>query len=210
MMAINVFKKINSEDKSMLLKNLEANRVCLKKNESLSTTRLNQVIGIINEGYIQIVKTDYYGNNIIIEELYKDSVFGSSISFSINEGCEILAKDDSEILLFDVAAVRNLSNDKEYYYQFLLNLSEIYMGIITQRNERIRILTNKTIRNKLLEYFDILSKKTGSRIIHLPFSYTDMADYLAVDRSAMSRELKKLKEEKIIEVKSRRITLLNR
>ena len=47
-MAINVFKKINSEDKSMLLKNLEANRVCLKKNESLSTTRLNQVIGIIN------------------------------------------------------------------------------------------------------------------------------------------------------------------
>ncbi|WP_281627249.1 Crp/Fnr family transcriptional regulator [Traorella massiliensis] len=210
MMAINVFKKINSEDKSMLLKNLEANRVCLKKNESLSTTRLNQVIGIINEGYIQIVKTDYYGNNIIIEELYKDSVFGSSISFSINEGCEILAKDDSEILLFDVAAVRNLSNDKEYHYQFLLNLSEIYMGIITQRNERIRILTNKTIRNKLLEYFDILSKKTGSRIIHLPFSYTDMADYLAVDRSAMSRELKKLKEEKIIEVKSRRITLLNR
>ncbi|WP_071441466.1 Crp/Fnr family transcriptional regulator [Traorella massiliensis] len=209
-MAINVFKKINSEDKSMLLKNLEANRVCLKKNESLSTTRLNQVIGIINEGYIQIVKTDYYGNNIIIEELYKDSVFGSSISFSINEGCEILAKDDSEILLFDVAAVRNLSNDKEYHYQFLLNLSEIYMGIITQRNERIRILTNKTIRNKLLEYFDILSKKTGSRIIHLPFSYTDMADYLAVDRSAMSRELKKLKEEKIIEVKSRRITLLNR
>ena len=209
-MAINVFKKINSEDKSMLLKNLEANRVCLKKNESLSTTRLNQVIGIINEGYIQIVKTDYYGNNIIIEELYKDSVFGSSISFSINEGCEILAKDDSEILLFDVAAVRHLSNDKEYHYQFLLNLSEIYMGIITQRNERIRILTNKTIRNKLLEYFDILSKKTGSRIIHLPFSYTDMADYLAVDRSAMSRELKKLKEEKIIEVKSRRITLLNR
>ena len=69
-MAINVFKKINSEDKSMLLKNLEANRFCLKKNESLSTTRLNQVIGIINEGYIQIVKTDYYGNNIIIDELY--------------------------------------------------------------------------------------------------------------------------------------------
>ena len=84
------------------------------------------------------------------------------------------------------------------------------MGIISQRNERIRILTNKTIRNKLLEYFEILSKKTGSRMIRLPFSYTDMADYLAVDRSAMSRELKKLKEEKIIEVKSRRITLLNR
>lgn len=209
-MALDIFKKIDSEDKALLLKDLEANIVYFEKNDSISAIRLNQVIGIVNEGYIQIVKSDYYGNNVIIEELYKDSVFGSNISFSINEGCEILAKEDSEILLFDMAAVRNLSNDKEYHYQFLLNISEIFMGIISQRNERIRILTNKTIRNKLLEYFDILSKKTGSRMIRLPFSYTDMADYLAVDRSAMSREIKKLKEEKIIEVKSRRITLLNR
>ena len=74
--------------------------------------------------------------------------------------------------------------------------------------ERIEILTKKTIRDKLLEYFNIYRKKHASKIIYLPFSFTDLADFLAVDRSAMTRELKNLKEEGFIETKGRRITLL--
>lgn len=205
------FKKIGEEDKALLLKSLEASTIYLDKNEMISSTiRMNSVYGIVIEGYVQIIKTDYYGNKIIIEELYKNAVFGSNISFSISEECEIIAKEESVIIIFDSYAIYNLYNENDICRQFILNLIEIFTNIITKRNERIRILTNKTIRNKLLEYFDILSKKSGSRIIHLPFSYTDMADYLAVDRSAMSREMKKLKDEKIIEVKSRRITLLNK
>lgn len=205
------FKKINEEEKKQLLNMLEAIVLNINKNESIiSRIRMNRVYGIVLEGYVQIIKTDYYGNKIIMEELYRNSLFGTSISYSFNEDCDIVAKEDSTIILFDSRAIYNLYNEKEFCRQFILNLTEILSNIITQRNERIRILTNKTIRNKLLEYFEILSKKTGSRMIHLPFSYTDMADYLAVDRSAMSRELKKLKEEKIIEIKSRRITLLNK
>jgi len=75
-------------------------------------------------------------------------------------------------------------------------------------DKRIEILTKKTIRNKLLEYFNITSKKNGSRNIYIPFNYTDLADYLAIDRCAMSRELKYLKEEGLIETKGKRITLL--
>ena len=205
------FRKINDEGKAFLLKSLEASTIYLKKNESISSTaRMNKVYGIVMKGYIQIIKTDYYGNKIIIEELYKNAVFGSNISFSISEECEIIAKEESTIIIFDSYAIYNMYNENDISRQFILNLIEAFTNIITQRNERIRILTNKTIRNKLLEYFEILSRKSGSRIIHLPFSYTDMADYLAVDRSAMSREMKKLKEEKIIEVRSRRITLLNK
>ena len=77
-----------------------------------------------------------------------------------------------------------------------------------EKNERIEILTKKTIRDKLLEYFNIYRKKHASKIIYLPFSFTDLADFLAVDRSAMTRELKNLKEEGFIETKGRRITLL--
>ena len=71
----------------------------------------------------------------------------------------------------------------------------------------MEILTNKTIRNKLLAYFKIMSRKNNSRVIYLPYNYTDLADYLAIDRSAMYRELKNLKEEGLIEVKNKRITL---
>ena len=73
---------------------------------------------------------------------------------------------------------------------------------------RIEILTKKTIRNKLLEYFKIVSTKNNSKNIYLPFTFTDLADYLAIDRSAMTRELKNLKGEGFIEIKGKRITLL--
>ena len=79
---------------------------------------------------------------------------------------------------------------------------------INEKNERIEILTKKTIRDKLLEYFRIVSEKSGSRIIYLTLNYTELADYLAVDRCAMSRELKNLKEDGIIKTEQKKITLL--
>ena len=81
---------------------------------------------------------------------------------------------------------------------------------MTEKSERIKMLTNKTIRNKLLEYFNINSRKSGSRYIYLPFNFSDLASYLAIDRSAMSREIGYLKEEGFIEIKGKRITLLYR
>ena len=69
-------------------------------------------------------------------------------------------------------------------------------------------MTNKSTRDKLLAYFNMVSRRNGSRIIYLPFSYTDLADYLAVNRSAMTRELSNMKVEGLIETKGRRIKLL--
>ena len=60
----------------------------------------------------------------------------------------------------------------------------------------------------MLEYFNTYCKKHGTRIIYLPFSYTDLADYIAADRSAMSRELGYLKDEGFIKTKGRRISIL--
>ncbi len=74
-------------------------------------------------------------------------------------------------------------------------------------NERIEVLTKKTIRDKLLTYFNLLNKKQLTKVITLPFSLTDLADYLSIDRSAMMRELKNLKEEGLVEQKGKRIQL---
>lgn len=206
---IDPFKKITESDKLFLLNSLEASTLNLEKNKSVfSAIKMNNVLGIVVEGYIQIIKTDYNGNKIIIEELYKNSVFGSKISYFIDNECEMITKEETEIIVIDYYAIMNNHNNDPIYHQFTINLLEIMMNTISQKNEKIRILTKKTIRDKLLEYFNILSKKTGSRIIHIPSSYTELADYLAIDRSAMTREIKNLKDEKIIEVTSRRITLL--
>ena len=68
-------------------------------------------------------------------------------------------------------------------------------------NIRIELLTQKNIRDKLLTYFNIISSKNFSKTFTIPFSLTDLADYLSVDRSAMMRELSHLKEEGFIEKK---------
>ena len=69
---------------------------------------------------------------------------------------------------------------------------------IKSNNERIEILTNKTIRDKLLTYFRMNTNGGNNRILYLPFTLTDLADYLAVDRSAMSNELCKMRDEGLI------------
>ena len=72
----------------------------------------------------------------------------------------------------------------------------------------MKVLEEKQIRNKLLMYFDIEYRKTRLKHIELPFSWKEFADYIAVNRTAMFREIKNMKEEGVIAVRNRRITLL--
>ena len=78
---------------------------------------------------------------------------------------------------------------------------------LNNANKRINIITKKTIRNKLLEYFNTNSYGHQKKYVYLPFNLTKLADYLSVDRTAMSRELKSLKDEGFIEINKKRITL---
>lgn len=203
------FDNINKQEKQNLLKDLEANSITFKKNELvLKKVKNNNFIGIIIYGLIQIIKTDYNGNRIIIEELEGNEIFGSKISSLNNAEYSIITKEDTKIIIFDYYQILNKNSKSKYYNQFIKNLLEIIVNSINEKNNRIEILTKKTIRNKLLEYFRIVSSKNNSKNIYLPFTFTDLADFLAIDRSAMSRELKYLKEEGFIEIKNKRITLL--
>lgn len=206
---MNPFYNINEDDKLKILKDLEALTYTFNKNEEiLKKIKNRNFIGIILEGIIQIVKTDYNGNRTIIEELTDNDIFGSKISSLSNNEYTITTKDVTNIIIIDYEQLIKSNNTNNYYNRFIKNLLEIIINSINDKNNRIEILTKKTIRNKLLEYFKIVSKKNKSKNIYLPFTFTDLADYLAIDRSAMTRELKNLKEEGFIEIKNKRITLL--
>lgn len=204
-----LFNKISVKQQVKLLKLLETSTLSFKKGTVMLSTIKENIIGVILEGYAQIVRTDYNGNRTIIEELEEEMIFGSTISSLSSDECELIAKEDTKVLIIDYdLIIESENNTYSYYNQFVKNLLQITTDIIDEKNERIEILTKKTIRDKLLEYFNIYRKKHGSSNIYLPFSLTDLADYLAVDRSAMSRELRYLKEEGFIETKGRKITLL--
>lgn len=206
----NLFENIDNRYKARLLKELEANTFLFKKNNIiLSSVKQDNIICILVTGHLQIIKTDYNGNRIIIEDLKENSVFGSITSSIANSEYDILTKEDSKIIVIDFNEIINYDEYKTIYFnQFLKNLLLIMSDKIKKNNERIEILTNKTTRDKLLVYFRMNTNGGNNRTLYLPFTLTDLADYLAVNRSAMSRELKNLRDDGFIEVKGRKIKLL--
>ena len=181
-----------------------------KKNEQILPTIKNEnIVGIILDGAAQINYIEYNGNEIIIENLCKDSIFGSNISATNSENCQIISKEDTEVLVIDYSKLYNPKNIKYSYFNiFITNLFDIINIKMKEKNDRIKILEKKQIREKLLEFFEIEYKKSHSKELNLQISLKDLADYIAANRSAMFRELKNMKEEKVIEMKDRKITLL--
>ena len=122
---------------------------------------------------------------------------------------QVRTKEETTITFIDYEQVLNLeANSSEYFFNFIRNILELLGQQLNIKNERIKILTKRTTRDKLLEYFNIYSKKVGYKSFTLPFSYTDLANYISCDRSAMTREIKYLKEEGFIETDGKKIRLL--
>ena len=208
---INLFDNIPSKNKENLLKIFRSYSITYSKGKKINDIfHDDDEIGIIVSGYIQIVKNNYNGTTTIIEELYENDLVGSLFFYLKNDDYDIVAKEDTKITIMDYKEIINQTSNDKAYSQFIKNLLIITSKKMMERNEHIEILSERSIRNKLLEYFNINSKKNVSRYIYLPFNFSDLANYLAIDRSAMSRELSYLKEEGFISIKGKKITLLYR
>ncbi len=206
----NPFENLSKNQINKLFHILGVHIYNFKKNqEILPTIKYENIISIILQGHAQIINIEYNGNEIIMENLYKDDIFGTNISATNSEYTQIIAKEDTKVLVIDYDKLVNPLNLKYTYFNiFLMNIFDIINKKFREKNERVKILEKKQIREKLLEYFEIEHKKTRQRNIYLPFTFRDLADYLAINRSAMFRELKHMKDEKFIEVNDRKITLL--
>lgn len=205
---VSLFQNITLNEKGKILKLLNTTIFTYQKGVNVSYSfNDSETVGVILEGSLDIVRIDYNGNRTIIDTVYEDELFGSSISSIINNDYEIVTKEEVRILWIDYNHILKNSDTSLAYNQFLKNLLSILLEYNILKNERIEILTQKTIRNKLLEYFRLTVQKNKSKVIYLKSTWQDLADYLAIDRSAMSRELKNLKDEGFIIVKGRVITL---
>ena len=207
---ISLFKDITPDNKSKLLKLLETSNFTYQKGVNIAYLfKDKESVGLVIDGSLDIIRIDYNGTRTIIETIYEDEILGTSLTSLLSNDYEIITREDTKILWLDYKVILGINDTKySYYNQFIKNLLMIALEKNTLKNERIEILTQKTIRNKLLEYFRIEALKNRSKIIYLKSTWQDLADYLAIDRCAMTRELKNLKEEGFISVKGRVITLL--
>ena len=200
---LKIFDNISAPNKAKLLRLLETHQFTFQNETSImSSIESDNIIGIISTGYAEIIRTDHNGNKSVIEQLEEEDIFGTEISSLKNPEYDIIAKENNTQVI--IINYNNIINCKENNKDLL----QLFTIKIKEKNERLNIITKKTIRDKILEYFSIEFKKHGSNYIYLPSTFTALADFLAIDRSAMTRELKNLKDEGLIAIKGKRITLL--
>lgn len=209
MPTIKAFEQINLEDVKKMLNCFQAKTLHFKKEMTILSNFANATqVGIIESGEVEIIRYNYNGTRTILETLSEGEIFGS-FSATPSEELYVIATKESDIIIFDYYHLINrCKKNCPYHNQLVDNMVQILSNKLTINNERIEVLTKKTIRDKLLAYFNLIAKKQISKSIILPFSLTDLADYLSIDRSAMMREIKNLKEEGIIDSKGKKIHLL--
>ena len=201
---LSIFKDIGTSELEIILRNLGARRITFKKDHIIfSNLAENDLIAVVLSGIVSIIKYDYSGNRNIIDNLEYDDVFGKPFSYT-NTDMSVIAASDCEILFLDYTILLNNQNE---YRKINENINSIVTNRINRLYEKVELLSKRTIKDKLLCYFEIITKKKGRKTFVLPITYLELADYLSIDRSAMMREIKKLKDKKIISVNGKKISI---
>ena len=167
-------------------------------------------ICILLSGKADLIRYDLKGNKDIIERFSPNDIFGE-VFHHVNTNNElfVLANKDCEVLIFLYDDLRvKCKQNCSFHTTLVSTILELVLNNAIIQNTRIEILSKRSIREKLLSYFNTLSNKAFSKNITLPFSLTSLADYLSVDRSAMMREIKNLIDEGFISKNGNRVKLL--
>ena len=167
-------------------------------------------VGIIERGAASLIRIDADGVATVLEELHAGGVFGKDLAFagSREDSLEVVCRTACDVLFIDYPHILKRCENACYHHSLLVqNMLRLMADKAQSLSERVDVLSRRSIREKLLCYFRQQSEKEGANTFTLPFSLSTLADYIATDRSAMMRELKRLREEWTVSSDGRRFTL---
>lgn len=168
-------------------------------------------IGIIIKGSVNIENLDLWGNKSILSNIPEGGIFAEVYALC-NEPMmvDVIAAEESHILFLNVNTLRDSKNvDNSWHSKILANLLDISMHKNLALTERIFCTAPKTIRGRLLIYLSAQAGKAGSTVFQIPFSRQQLADYLNLDRSALSKELGKMRDEGLLEFYKNTFKIIN-
>lgn len=208
-----LFDKMDDEELNAILKSPHTKIQDFSKNHTVIAEGSDtDHIGIVLSGTIQIVRNDYYGNRSIIAMINSPQIFAEVFVFSQTETMpvSVISVTDSRIMLIGLKDILNKSSDRSSFYT---KLTSNLLRLVTEKNlklnEKIEIISKRTTREKIMAFLMSQAKLNGSDCFTIPYDRQSLADFLEVDRSAMSAEISKLREEGTIESKRSQFRLIN-
>ena len=196
-----LFHEISTQNVEQVLKCLGSRVKSFEKGEVVfSTGDQVQEIGLILSGSVLIEYNDLWGNRSILAVIEKDQIFAESYAFA-NEKLKVavIAGDDTEILFLNAQSVITMCPKAcSFHTQLIYNLLSISSNNNISLSERILNTSSKTIRGRLISYLSQEAHKNYSNQFKISLNRQELADYLNVDRSALSNELGKMRDEELL------------
>ncbi len=146
------------------------------------------------------------GSETTVFEFSRASIIGANLLFGNQNKypMNIYCTDDCVLLHISKSEVRELLKEYDFVMEFVKSLSLNAQGM----NQKIAMYTQKSLRENIMDYLTALSSEQKSKTVILPTSKKELADYFGVQRPSLFRELKRMKDEGLIEVDNKSITLL--
>ena len=207
-----LFTGIPESDLKTMLECLSARQKCFAKSTFIFNTgdRI-ETIGIVISGAVHILREDYWGKRKIIARLESGGIFGEAFACAGVENLpvSVMAAEDSEILFLNSARVfKTCSSACVFHARLIKNL----VLLMAEKNialiQKLECITQPSTREKLLSYLSEQAQNAGRSNFTIPFSREELADYLSVERSAMSAELSKMKDDGLLIYKKNSFELL--
>ena len=203
---------IEDENLTRMLHCLDAKIVSFDKKYTIfAEGKPAKYIGVLLSGSAQIIQIDYYGNRSILAEINQSEMFGEDfacaevsatpVAVIANEPCEVMLIDCGHIL-------HTCSNNCGFHQQLIFNLMKSLAVKTLSFLNKIEVTSKRSTREKLMTYLALQAKKFGTNSFNIPFDRQELADYLEVERSGLSAEISKLRNEGIIESHKNQFTLL--
>lgn len=168
-------------------------------------------LGLLLSGGVNVVRTDVWGNQNIIGHIMPGEVFAETYACIPGEAmqADVVAAVRSAVLFLDIERVMAKDVPAEARPEHVIrNLLTILASKNLYLTQKMNHITPKTIRERILSYLSQEAVRQGRRNITIPFNRQQLADYLSVDRSALSGELSKMQKEGLLLFKKNQFELL--
>ncbi len=207
-----LFSGVGEEDVSSMLSCLGARLKSYKKGEFVlrQGEHLSDIVVLV-EGKLHIQKDDYWGNRSILGLIEVGEMFGEAYVSPESSSLlnDVVAVEDSTAIFFDVKRIITTCPSACRFHSMVVQ--NMFFAISEKNRKLVQKLghmSKRTTREKLISYLSEEAGRQNSSSFSIPFNRQQLADFLSVDRSAMSNELCKMRDEGLLEFEKNRFRLL--
>ena len=183
----------------------EKHRVLISEGEAVHK------VGLLLSGEVQIERVDYFGKRSIVATVEPSELFGEAFAFAEVSSIpvSVIATEDSEVLFFDAARLTRTCGSACHFHQTMIyNMMRNLAVNNLVFHQKLEVISRRSTREKLMAYLTLQAKRQGSRCFTIPYDRQELADYLEVDRSGLSAEISKLRQEGILKSRKNEFELL--